>query len=139
MYQSAYFTEHFPEDNDRFSDVVVTSAVPGDRENSLRVMREEMIESEPFGAGVFVGGMEGVEHEFEMFRSRHPDAGLFPVASTGAAARLVFNSISRLATSRVYGALFEELLYPRRAAPKRRRPEPPTPKMKRATKKPGRR
>lgn len=129
MYQSAFFVTQFPEDNERFSDVIVTRTVPGDREGSLRLMREEMIGSEVFAAGVFVGGMEGVEQEFEMFRSRQPDARLLPVASTGAAARLVFNDMtiassdplmSKLASSRVYGALFEELLGVRRSVgPKR--------------------
>jgi hypothetical protein len=147
MYQSDFFREHFPADNQRFSDVVITKAVPNDREGSLRLMREEMIASETFFAGVFVGGMEGVEQEFEMFRSRHPNAKILPVASTGAAARLVFHSmsfsasdesLSKLASSRVYGALFEELFELRRPLRKRLAPRLQPPKKKRAPKSRGR-
>jgi hypothetical protein len=144
MYQSAFFREHFPADNDRFSDVVVTQAVADDREASLLLMREEMIASEQFGAGVFVGGMEGVEQEFDLFRSQHPNAKLLPVASTGAAARLLFSamslsagseSLSKLASSRVYGALFEELLDLRLPTPRRRSPAPDRPRKKGSSKK----
>jgi hypothetical protein len=31
-----------------------------------------------FDAAVFVGGMEGVEQEYEMFKRIHPDKALFP-------------------------------------------------------------
>jgi hypothetical protein len=121
MYQSAFFAGLFPADNAAFADVVTIKAVRKDGPKSLRLMREQMISSESFGAGVFVGGMEGVEEEFEMFRAAHPKAKLLPVASTGAAARLIFevcatsigaeqSAMSRLNSSNVYGALFEDLL-----------------------------
>jgi hypothetical protein len=138
LYQSAFFADHFPKDNATFSGLMITKAVPDDRQASLHLMRQKMIASEAFGAGVFVGGMEGVEEEFEMFRSLQPKARLLPVASTGAAARIVFESLPvvdepgmlKLASSRVYGALFEELLGLHRPSPPKRAAKKKSPRKK---------
>ena len=43
LYQSEYFKDDFPEENARFGNVVVTEAVPGDRERSLEAMRRRML------------------------------------------------------------------------------------------------
>ncbi len=118
VFQSAYFEKSFPDENRAFRNVVITAAIPGDREASLREMREQMVASERFSAGVFIGGMEGIVEEFSLFRLRQPGATLLPIASSGAAARIVFDSmplqarsrLQMLESSRVYGALFEELL-----------------------------
>ena len=37
----------------------------------------------PYRAGFFVGGMKGIDKELEMFRSLHPAAAFWPLASTG--------------------------------------------------------
>ena len=42
--------------------------------------------SREFTAGIFIGGMEGVEREFPMFSNMHSTTPAFPIASTGAAA-----------------------------------------------------
>lgn len=52
-------------------------------------MRKAMI-SNTFDAGVFIGGMEGVEIEYDIFRRLHSDKPAYPIASTGAAARVLF-------------------------------------------------
>jgi hypothetical protein len=134
LYQSAFFEAHFLEDNALFSDVVITPAVSRNKPASLRAMRTSMITSEAFGAGVFVGGMEGVEEEFELFRKYCPRALLLPVASTGAAARFVYDSLrtehprepsfTLLRSSRVYGALFEGLLGLRKKATRKKSAKP---------------
>lgn len=61
--------------------------------------------------------MEGVEAEFEMFRQRHPHASVLPVASTGAAAAILYererrslNLSSALAEAYAYPSLFRSLL-----------------------------
>ena len=87
-------------------------------------MRKEMLGSERFAAGVFIGGMEGVEQEFELFRQTHPGSPAFPIASTGAAAAMIFargegpvGSVDRaeLRTETAYRALFRRLLEPKLA------------------------
>ena len=53
-------------------------------------MREAMIRSQDFAAAIFIGGMEGVEEEYRMFRRIHPDKPVYPIASTGAAALALY-------------------------------------------------
>ena len=54
-------------------------------------MRQSMIATGGFTAAFFIGGMEGVEEEFALFRDRWPAVPAFPIASTGAAARRLFD------------------------------------------------
>ena len=53
-----------------------------------------MIGSHNFDAAVFLGGMEGVETEYDLFRRVHPNRPAYPVASTGAAARILSEKCS---------------------------------------------
>lgn len=96
LYQSRFFQDRFPEENARFGNVVYTDAVDGDREGSLVIMRETMLARSDLVAGVFVGGMEGIEAELAIFQRAHPNAQVVLVASPGGAARDV---ASRLAGS----------------------------------------
>jgi hypothetical protein len=90
LYQSAFFSDHFGADNDEFVELRIIPTFRKSRKFSLKKMRERMIGETPFDAGVFIGGMEGVLEEFELFRNMHPNAHVWPIASTGAAARSVF-------------------------------------------------
>lgn len=51
-----------------------------------------MIESRPFCAAVAIGGMEGISEEISLFRQIRPGGKIMPIASTGAAARAVFDA-----------------------------------------------
>lgn len=86
LYQSTFFKDRYPEENDRFHNVVFTNAVADDRDASLLLMREEMLSRDDLVAAVFIGGMEGVEAEHELFRQFHPAAKVLPVPSPGGAA-----------------------------------------------------
>ena len=87
LYQSKFFEDRFPEENRHFGNVVFVEAVPGDREASLLRMREEMLSRHDLTAAVFIGGMEGVELEYELFRRLHPEGKVLAVAAPGGAAR----------------------------------------------------
>jgi hypothetical protein len=89
LYQSKHFEEEFPEDNQRFNNVVYTDDVGRDREKSLRLMREKMFSDFSFTAVVLIGGMDGIVDEFEMLRTMQPTATFLPVASTGGGAEVV--------------------------------------------------
>jgi hypothetical protein len=91
MFQSKFFRRQFPADNKAFERVVLTNAIENDREKSLAHMRDQML-SGPFLCGIFIGGMEGVEAEYKLFRKSQPDVPAFPVASTGAASAKIFQS-----------------------------------------------
>ena len=57
------------------------------REISLHVMRAEMLRSVPaLIAGVFVGGMEGINDEFRQFQELRPSARRIPIHGPGGAA-----------------------------------------------------
>lgn len=86
LYQSRFFEDRFPEENQRFGNVVFTDAVPQDRDASLLHMREAMLSRDDLVAAVFIGGMEGVEVEFDLFRRHHPGALVLPVPAPGGAA-----------------------------------------------------
>lgn len=114
LYQSSHFERFFPLDNESVAHIVKTPDMGG-REDSLLEMRTQMIRDNQFVAAFFIGGMEGVEDEYKMFTSYHPDSKLFPIASTGAAAKLIYDASpdqfdKRLVTELTYTSLFKELL-----------------------------
>ncbi|WP_119681451.1 SLOG domain-containing protein [Indioceanicola profundi] len=114
LYQSSFFKDEYPEDNERFQNVVYTDAVGQDLGRSLQVMRERMFNSHQFAAAVFIGGMGGVVDEFDLFRAMHPDAAVVPVLSTGGAALRLKDRLPSasedLATDMDYIALFHRHL-----------------------------
>ena len=113
LYQSKHFERFYPEDNNKFENVIQTEDT-GDRASSLLKMRLTMLKSCRFKAGVFIGGMEGVEQEFELFREFHPDAILFPLVSTGAASRMIYQKMNlvdkRLENDFAYSSLFKDYI-----------------------------
>lgn len=93
IYQSLFFKDKFPEDNEKFENIIFTDD-KGDIPSSVQFMREEMLSKNKFAAAVFIGGMNGVEDEYTIFKGYHPEALILPIASTGAAAKIVFDSLS---------------------------------------------
>lgn len=91
LYQSNWFEGQFPRDNEAFQKVVYANKKET-KEESLKEMRKHMIEDYAYKAGIFIGGMEGVQEEFEAFTQAHPKAKLLPVASTGAAAKIIYDT-----------------------------------------------
>ena len=86
LYQTDFFKEEFPEENERFKNVVVTEAVAGDREGSLMVMRCRMLSENAFDAAIFAGGMGGIFDEYRLVRKLAANAKILPIGSTGGAA-----------------------------------------------------
>jgi hypothetical protein len=108
LHQSRYFRDDFPVDNGAFERVELAPKVGNDRDASLALMRERMLLGS-FGAAIFVGGMEGVEDEYKLFQQKQPGVPLFPVASTGAAARVLFERDPTIAAR--YPELRDEVSY----------------------------
>ena len=94
LYQSKLFSDLFPEENQRFTNVVYVDAVQNDRAKSLEQMRFEMLTGS-FEAAVFIGGMEGVLEEHQMFRHLQPAAKVLAVSSPGGAAMKLANQIGQ--------------------------------------------
>lgn len=86
LYQSRFFEDRYPEENQYFKNVIYVDAVPQDREASLLAMREAMLCRNDLDAAVFIGGMEGVVAEYDLFKQFHPYSKVLPVPSPGGAA-----------------------------------------------------
>lgn len=85
LYQSRFFEESFPEENRYFNNVTYTPAVGDSRDASLERMRRTML-AEPIEAAVFIGGMEGIFAEYELYRQLHPQGKVLAIAAPGGAA-----------------------------------------------------
>jgi hypothetical protein len=85
LYQTKYFEGRFPPENTEFPNVELTPNVADNLEQSLTEMRQRMIVGNKFEAAVFIGGMEGIFEEHEMFRSAHPNAKVILVKPPGGA------------------------------------------------------
>ncbi len=116
LYQSLFFKEDFPLENDMFKNVVFTENT-GDIHSSIMEMRKKMFSENEFSAAVFIGGMDGIEVEYNMFREYHPKALLLPIASTGAATKIIYENLfpnelknERLSKDYGYISLFQKFL-----------------------------
>ena len=85
LFQSRQFEAHFPPDVAHFPSLVLC--------DTLDEMRKQMIGRERFSAAFFIGGMEGIEKEYEDVRKSpmQRDVPLLPVASTGGGALLLWD------------------------------------------------
>lgn len=115
LYQSLFFEEYFPPDNFAFENIVLTEK-RNNRDESLKLMRSKLINENDFKVAIFIGGMEGINDEYVMFKERHPNAIILPIASTGAAAQILYESQPqaydiRLKNDYAYMALFRDLLH----------------------------
>lgn len=124
IYQSAYFAGKMPKENQQFDHVVITDDVreyATEKLNiaaSLSIMRKRMLTDSPIFAGFFIGGMEGVLDEYELMKKYNPNARVYPIASTGAAAHILYNNLheqgkinnTRLMNDYCYSSLFDDIL-----------------------------
>lgn len=123
IYQSRLFEERLPPELRDFVDVRMIQAIGQDQERSKTAMRREMISSRSFAAAVFIGGMEGIFEEHDLFIKSHPAATILPLATTGAAAAIVCregNYDLDLNRDRTYASLFRRRLLGAGARPRPR-------------------
>ena len=114
LYQSAHFKDKFPPQNKNVGIRIITRDT-GNADSSILHLRQQMLGDNKYHAAVFIGGMKGVIEEFKMIKDYHPEVRCFPVASTGAAARMLYDEHpeefdERLLTELSYTSLFKELL-----------------------------
>lgn len=104
IYQSRLFEREVPREACFFQKLVWTPTLPppphqGDLAQSLKLMRDAMIvrrlthessmfdpqarpDLDPFAAGVFIGGMNGVIDEWDLFRTHYPNVPALIIGST---------------------------------------------------------
>ena len=88
LFQSRFFEEDYPEENRKFANVTYVEA-EATREQSLTSMRRQMIGRPDIEGAVFIGGMDGLFEELEIFKNLHPGRPIVPVMATGGAAAIV--------------------------------------------------
>ncbi len=120
MFQSKWFQDKYLPDLAKFRYEETEAAT--DRDQSLLAMRKTMLTCENFSAAFFIGGMEGVEDEYDLMGKLNPTVPRFPVYTTGAAARLLWQrewdanpylretELNLLRRSESYQSLFTKLL-----------------------------
>jgi hypothetical protein len=113
LYQSKFFQDRFPEENQRFRNVVLTEAVPKDMDASLLFMREQMLSRQDLAAAVFIGGMDGVEAEYDLFVHFHPQAQVLPVAAPGGAALELAKRLGHFDEAELHDVDFARLFHSR--------------------------
>jgi hypothetical protein len=118
VYQSREYEKVMPDEARRIPNFVWTEK-GNDAEHSKRLLREQMLGSHhDYGLGVFIGGMDGVEKEYALFRRHHRRAPALPIGTTGGAAGILCKEAEgltpqlreRLLKARLYRSLFLEVL-----------------------------
>jgi hypothetical protein len=126
LFQSRLYEDDFPEENGKFRNVTYVDPVARKLGPSLAKMRRRMMGDFDYEAGVFIGGMEGVEREFTLFRRQHREALVLPFASTGGAALLLYDRTpglpSCLKDSLDYVGIIHRMLRIPPSEPRRERP-----------------
>jgi hypothetical protein len=116
LYQSKFFEHLFPEDNNKFQNVILTENTK-EINSSLLLMRKRMFSESDFSAAIFIGGMDGIEVEYKLFKEYHPKSIVLPIASTGGASKKLYEEVlpiknrdSRLENDYGYMSLFQDLI-----------------------------
>lgn len=99
IYQSKYFKTVISEYTKKLIEKRIgdkirwTPAVDNDREKSLALMRGKMLDDTDPIAGIFIGGMEGVEDEFKLFTSFFENRPVYCIGSVGGASKILAERI----------------------------------------------
>ena len=116
LFQSEWYRQHFLKDNNKFGNVTVTNSKESEEE-SLYIMRDQMLHSYELSAAIYIGGMKGIIDEDEQFHHYYPQCPTFPIASTGGAALYLYDNYksergycSGLLTNYAYTSLFYSIL-----------------------------
>lgn len=109
LYQSTLYADVFPAENANFGNVVRVGAVGKDRNASLEAMRLAML-TPKYESAVFIGGMEGVLDEYQLFTKLHSAARVVPVSAPGGAARMLARQLGEENDRIDFARLFLEKL-----------------------------
>ncbi|MCD5401356.1 hypothetical protein LR013_02005 [candidate division NPL-UPA2 bacterium] len=94
IYQSEYYKKDISKYTlklveKKIGEIIWTPCMFNDREKCLYKMRYKMLsDTEPIAA-IFIGGMEGIEEEFNLFIKKHSKTPVYPIGSTGGASKIL--------------------------------------------------
>ena len=110
IFQSRFFEGMIPPEAKRFDNLHWTDR-RDDIPSSLDLMRREMLGFRAYCAGFFIGGMEGIREERNLFAEMHPVAPIHLIASTGGATTILWKEMRNNVETDLYGALATEKRY----------------------------
>lgn len=95
IYQSELFKDKISEFTYELLDlgigkIIWTESFNDLKEKSLYCMRVQMLKEHNLSAGIFFGGMEGIEEEFDLFKEIHPRTPMYLIGSSGGATKILF-------------------------------------------------
>lgn len=115
LYQSLQWQGEMPKDNAEFPNIRFIDKGENIQE-SLRKMRYIMFSENKFDCAIFIGGMRGIQEEYELLKEVQWNVPCYPIASTGGAARELIHdfdepevSYDRLVSDLDYVPLFREI------------------------------
>jgi hypothetical protein len=111
LYQSTFFADTYPGENQRFGNVQYIEAVAQDRDASLRHMRQAMLSRNDLTAAIFIGGMEGILDEYELFKTLHPNTIVLAVPAPGGAARQLAERLGYAGETDLHNVDFARLFH----------------------------
>jgi hypothetical protein len=120
LFQSKFFEQDFPAENERFRNVRFIRAVANDKVASLELMRRQMLRGN-FEAAVFIGGMDGIEDEYRIFKELHPTAKIVALSSPGGAAMKLARKLRQKSDGLDFAHLFYRKLNVSSGEPRRSR------------------
>ena len=115
LYQSNFYKRDIrPKENLCFGNIIETEKLTT-QEESLRLMRDQMIKGNSFAAAIFIGGKKGVIDEYEIFTKAYPSKKCYPIPTTGGAAKILYDKYKKsfdeeLENNYAYLALFQQIL-----------------------------
>ncbi|MBT2968771.1 MAG: hypothetical protein KME56_04305 [Candidatus Thiodiazotropha sp. (ex Ctena orbiculata)] len=124
IFQSALYWERIPREtlelgHWRHGEILWTEIKSGISEKettelSLSYMRSLMVRLPNISAAICIGGMDGVEQEAQLFLDSQPfNRGLYPIATTGAAAQVLLNENICRSSGELRERLGNDESYPR--------------------------
>jgi len=95
IYQSEMFKDKISKFTNELLDlgigkIIWTKSFNDLREKSLYDMRVQMLKQHNISAGIFIGGMEGIEEEFDLFKEIYPETPMYLIGSSGGATKILF-------------------------------------------------
>ena len=94
LYQSRHFKDIFPEENKKFQNVIYTDEIGNDRTASLLEMRHRMFTEHKYSSAVFIGGMDGIEAEYELMKELQPSCAILALGAPGGASQNLAHQLS---------------------------------------------
>lgn len=111
LFQSKYFEDNYPLENEQFGNVTFVNAVDNDQSASLHHMRKCMFEAHTFESAVFIGGMEGIWAEYEMLTSLDVPPRIVAIPAPGGVAREIYGKSRPVSDSVLADIDFISFLY----------------------------